>query len=157
MCTKFGNRIYGNKITQDFSSHWLWTCFNESCQRLNTNRIDVMLLHSPPPDFNWQKYDRSLLEKLVDQGRIGAYGVSCRTVDCAKRVIKAKFGSVLEVIYNLVDQRARRIFDLPNSDRYSFVVKSPLAYGLVTRDPDSKFGRSDHRSQLDHFIIRLKI
>ncbi len=97
--------------------------------------------HSPPQDFDWQKYDRSFLEELVDNGKLGAYGVSCRTVECAKWVIRADFGSVLEIIYNMVDQRARSIFDFPNSARYSFIVKSPLAYGLVTKPPNALNGR----------------
>ncbi len=43
ICTKVGNKIYDDKITQDSSQGWLRSCFKESCQRLNVNLIDTLL------------------------------------------------------------------------------------------------------------------
>lgn len=100
LCTKFGNRIVGGRVIQDFTKSWLEIAVEWSCTRLKTSRIDVLLFHSPPDDFDWQGYDRAPLEKLVSAGRIGCYGVSCRSFQGAKMVMQAGFGSVIEVIYS---------------------------------------------------------
>ena len=148
ICTKVGNRIVGNEVRQDFSPGWLLVAVAASLSRLQIETIDVLLLHSPPADFDWKNFDRAPLERLREQGRIRCYGVSCRSVAAAERVIDAGVGSVLEIVYNLADRRAGELFPRASAAGYDIICRMPLAYGLLRGAQPEDFGVDDHRSQL---------
>lgn len=150
ICTKFGN-VYlpdGN-TSQDFSAEHLQASVSASLQRLGRDHIDVLLMHSPPDNFDWEQYDREPLEDLVRRGLVRQYGVSSKSVYGAKRVMDAGFGSVIEVIYNALDRRADEIlFNHPNYLDYDIIGRVPLGSGflsdrLMAEDP--QFGEDDYR------------
>jgi aryl-alcohol dehydrogenase-like predicted oxidoreductase len=134
ICTKFGNKELEKDIfTQDFSANYIENCVNKSLKRLQTDYLDVLLLHSPPDDFDWKNYDNQALEQLVKKGLIGQYGVSSKSVYGAKKVIESGFGSVVEVIYNVLDRRAKEVlFSLPNFNNYSIIGRVPMASGFLS-------------------------
>lgn len=153
VCTKFGNRpLPDGTTTPDFGAGYLVQAVDASLQRLGRETLDVLLLHSPPDAFDWANYDTEPFEQLVKAGKIGAYGVSSKSVYGAKRVIDAGFGSVLEVIYNALDRRAETIlFNAPKADAYSFIGRVPLASGFLnpaylTAQP--VFATDDYRHNL---------
>ena len=133
ICTKFGNRRNsdGNGV-QDYGPAYLIEAVDASLRRLQRDRLDILLLHSPPDAFDWTTYDPQPFEALIQAGKIGAYGVSSRSVYGAKRVVEAGFGSVLEVIYNALDRRAEAIlWAYPRAEAYQFIVRVPLASGFL--------------------------
>ena len=153
ICTKFGNRPMPDGTTvPDFTAEYLTQAVDASLRRLGRETLGVLLLHSPPDNFNWANYDVQPFERLVQAGKIGQYGVSSKSVYGAKRVMEAGFGSVLEVIYNALDRRADTIlFDAPEADRYSFIGRVPLASGFLnpaylTQQP--VFAADDYRHNL---------
>src|SRR2546426_304254 len=77
VCSKFGNRrdASGHAV-KDFGATWLDHSIDGILTRLRRARIDVLLLHSPPDDFEWSRYDCAPLEACKARGAIGAYGVS---------------------------------------------------------------------------------
>jgi aryl-alcohol dehydrogenase-like predicted oxidoreductase len=128
ICTKFGNRATG----QDFSAAWLFEAVDASLRRLQTDYLDVLLLHSPPDNFDWANYDPTPFETLVKAGKIRAYGVSSKSVYGAKRVIEAGFGSWIEAVYNCLDRRAEDVlFNEPAFQKYQFIARVPLASGFL--------------------------
>ena len=142
ICTKFGNRrdATGQPV-QDYSPTYLTAAVDASLRRLQRDHLDVLLLHSPPDNFDWGTYDPAPFDALVQAGKVGAYGVSSRSVYGASRVMDARFGSVLEVIYNALDRRAEAVlFDRPDAAAYRFIARVPLASGFLnatylTHDP----------------------
>jgi myo-inositol catabolism protein IolS len=133
VCTKFGNRRdAGGNGTQDYSPAYLVEAVEASLRRLQRDHLDIILLHSPPDAFDWATYDPQPFETLIQAGKIGAYGVSSRSIYGAKRVMEAGFGSVLEVIYNALDRRADDIlWTDPRSAMYRFIARVPLASGFL--------------------------
>lgn len=133
ICTKFGNRLTSDgQPTQDFSPAYLAEAVETSLQRLGRDTLDVLLLHSPPDNFDWTTYDREPFERLVEVGKIRAYGVSSKSVYGARRVLEAGFGSVLEVIYNALDRRAESVlFNTPEAADHTFIGRVPLASGFL--------------------------
>ena len=133
VCTKFGNRRNANgESVQDYSATYLTEAVEASLRRLRRDTLDVLLLHSPPDSFDWAAYDTEPFEALVRAGKIKAYGVSSRSVYGAKRVMEARFGSVLEVIYNALDRRAETVlWTDPVSGAYRFIARVPLASGFL--------------------------
>ncbi|MFY9160764.1 aldo/keto reductase [Aquirufa ecclesiirivi] len=153
VCTKFGNVYLADGSTgQDFSPTHIYASVKASLQRLQREHIDVLLMHSPPDNFDWENYDRAPLEDLISQGLILQYGVSSKSVYGAKRVMDAGFGSVIEVIYNALDRRVDEILvQHPNVLKYDIIGRVPLGSGflsdrLLTEEPH--FGEGDYRSHM---------
>ena len=150
VCTKFGYSICGDKIVQDFSAANVRVSVDKSLANLKMDCLDILLVHSPPGDFNWNDYDPHPFEELVKVGKIKAFGVSCSTIKSAEDVIAAKFGTVIEVVYNITDRRAERLFPIAEHYSYDVICRMPLAYGFIAREPRiTDFPPGDHRLDLD--------
>ncbi len=153
ICTKFGNRpMPDGTTTPDFSADYLVQAVDASLQRLGRETLEVLLLHSPPDNFNWTNYDTEPFEQLVRAGKIGRYGVSSKSVYGARRVMDAGFGSALEIIYNALDRRAETVvFNAPEAANYFFVGRVPLASGFlnpVYLNQQPTFAHDDYRHNL---------
>lgn len=147
--TKVGQRDDGASARVDFSGEWLLEAVAASRQRLQRARIDVLLLHSPPDDFDWQSFDRAPLERLIDAGAIGAWGVSARTRIGAERAITAGAGSVVELIYNALDRRpADIVLPLAAARGFKVIARCPLASGFLAHHAPRQFDHRDHRAAI---------
>lgn len=147
ICTKVGNRIRGDSVVQDFSPAWIAEAVDRSLARLRRDSVDILLLHSPPAEFDWRSADFAVFERLRERGKINAYGVSCRSAVAAERALDAGFGTVLEVIYNVVDRRVQRLFRRASEAGRDIICRMPLAYGLLAGG-GRLLGPGDHRSQM---------
>lgn len=148
VCTKFGTREdeQGN-VVLDFSPEWLQQAVEGSLKRLRRDVLDVLLLHSPPDDFDFKNYDPEPFERLVREGKIRNYGVSVKSLAGAENVIRSGFGSVVEAIYNMIDRRAEdSVFPLCKEQGYAFVARCPLASGFLTDKPPVEFSADDIRN-----------
>lgn len=134
ICTKFGNREDEFGIAyQDFSAQWLQTAVENSLRRLKRETIDILLLHSPPDNFNWINYDITPLENLIQTGKIRSYGVSNKTHKGVENVINHNFGTTVEAIYNALDRRvSANVLPLCETKNYNFIARVPLASGFLT-------------------------
>ncbi len=150
VCSKFGNRENEKGASyQDFSASWLNESVDQSLQRLQRDYLDVLLLHSPPDDFNWSEYDPGPFEKLKTSGKIRAYGVSAKSVTGALNVIKSGFGGVIEFIYNMLDRRAdEQLIPLAAQRGVFQIARAPIASGFISPkyfDQFPEFDKTDWR------------
>lgn len=152
--TKFGNLITGDKIIQDFSNKNLIYSLEKSLRNLKTDSIDILLLHSPPENFDWGSYDQYPFQKLVSEGKIRRFGVSCTSIYSATKVMEAKFGNVLEIVYNVFDKRAQDIFYNEMVKEYNIIFRMPLAYGLASANFNRVFHSGDHRTDFKMDLIQ---
>jgi aryl-alcohol dehydrogenase-like predicted oxidoreductase len=153
ICTKFGNREAAGAaaMMKDFSSDWVVRSVEASMRRLRRERIDLLLLHSPPDDFPWTSYDVAPLEELKRKGMIRAFGVSCHGLRGAQNVLKAGFGTAIEIIYNAFDRRSERhVLPESQSKGVSVIARVPLASGYLTGklSAATRFPVTDVRSQI---------
>ncbi len=152
ICTKFGSYINEQgAAVQDFGETHLRKNIEESLKRLQKEHIDILLLHNPPTDFDWASFDASPYERCVEEGLIGTYGVSCRNLNAAMRVLEAGFGSVIEAIYNPLDRRAAdEVLPLAKQKKVQFIARVPLCSGFLTprslQTKQSVFASTDIRS-----------
>lgn len=149
ICTKFGIVLGSGHDDDDFSAGNLISSVEGSLSRLQTDCIDVILLHNPPDDFDFSTYDTHPLEQLKKQGKIGAWGVSARTQKGVANVVSSGFGSVVEAVYNPLDRRYAGYFSNPAyKDHYKFICRVPLASGFIsprTLRQDPVFAANDIR------------
>ncbi len=150
VCTKFGTREdAAGQVYTDFGATWLAQSVEGSLRRLRRDRLDVLLLHSPPDDFDWSRYDPAPFDRLVAAGKIRAYGVSAKTLAGARHAILHGFGSVVEAIYNLIDRRAEAdVLPLCRANGYGFIARCPLASGFLTDRPPHSLPEDDIRHSI---------
>lgn len=148
ICTKVGSRwdIDGS-FYQDFSTAWIEHAITASLKRLQLENIDTLLLHSPDINFDWQNYDLSFFEKLIERGMINRYGVSIKSTAAIPEIQKQKVGSVVEAIFNVVDRRLKNFADI----NFDFIARVPLCSGFLTQKIFSEtpnFGSTDIRQYI---------
>ncbi len=161
VATKVGYQVdRRGRLRQNFSSSWITRSVDASLRRLRRDCLDILLLHSPPDDFPWQRFDVGVLEQLRRHGKIRLYGVSCRSIRGAERVLQSRFGSVIEVIYNAFDRRARQLFPLVRRRSIAVIARVPLASGFLTDhmlQDLPRFTADDVRCQLSEKEVRWRI
>ncbi|AWV35415.1 aldo/keto reductase [Paenibacillus odorifer] len=131
IATKGAHVITGDKITLDNSPAFLRQSVEDSLKRLQTDYIDLYYIHFP--DESTPK-DEAVgeLQKLKDEGKIRAIGVSNFSIDQLKEANKDGHVDVLQSHYNLLHRDAEQDL-LPYTQEHgiSFVPYFPLASGLL--------------------------
>ena len=135
---------------QDFSASHIERSLEASLRRLQTDYVDLYLLHSPP--LGLLKSDGgivSTLERLKAAGRIRAFGLSLRAPDDGPVAVRELGFDCLQVNFNLLDQRAldNGLFDLCSRRNVGVIVRTPLVFGFLTGrySATDNFDPSDHR------------
>lgn len=135
---------------QDFSVPHLRRAVEESLRRLRTDYIDLYQFHSPAVSVLREQPDAlSLMNELKAAGKIRAWGFSARSPDEARIAVEEFSAPVVQVNFNLVDQRAKSggLFDLCQSRKIGIIIRTPLCFGFLS-DPgvtQQEFDPADHR------------
>jgi len=138
-------------MPQNFSSQYIEKAIAGSLKRLKTNYIDLYLLHSPRIE-NIQENDDLLnvLETAKKKGLIRAYGISARSPADALRAIDEWGFDVVEINFNLIDQRALEngVFERAAKDNLGLIIRTPLTFGYLSGRlrGDERFEGKDHRA-----------
>lgn len=159
LVTKAGNREIDGQAVKDYSPTWLGQALRGSVRRLGVERVDLFLLHTPDPDFDFPEDTRVACEKLVEDGLCDAWGMSVANPEQGVRAVDAGFGSALQVIHNLLDRRAERtLFDHARAHRIGIMARVPLASGFLAakRSPHEEFTPDDWRSNWNPADIARK-
>jgi len=134
IATKVGNvRTTDGTIRKDFSKQHILVAINGSLRRLRTDYIDLYLAHNPSIETLRRGEIQEAMEKLQDAGKIRCWGVSVNTPEHGIEVIRNRWGSALQVLYNILNQSpARELFPLAKEEGVGIITRVPLASGLLT-------------------------
>jgi len=140
LVSKLGHRPDG---TKDFSVDSFRSELAGSLDRLRTDRLDVLLLHNPPPDIlSGSAPIWPALEDARSLGQILHYGVSLDLAREAQTCLRNTGSTVLEVLFNVFHQDVRRAFSEIREAGAGAIVKVPLDSGWLTGrfGPSHRFG-----------------
>lgn len=167
--TKTGSFVEGDKIIFDISAKAIMKYADESLTRLNSDYIDVYLLHlgTVNPETKgevWEVFET--FNKLRDMGKIRYYGISSSggNVNPAIDLVRKYEMDAVQAAYNIFDQGAADIlFPLAQERNMGVVARAPLAQGfladkwsLETKFPDDDLRcRYNDKSRKD-FIQNLE-
>lgn len=161
IATKVGHRNSNEKIVLDYSKDYIIKACDESLKRLSRDTVDYYQLHSARME-HLQKGDCiEAMELLKQQGKIRYWGLSLNTfhpqaeADC---LIDNNLGDGLQLVFNLINQRAVAIIEKAGANGYGIIARMPLQFGLLTGkfSPQTSFAKDDHRSfRLTPEIIQL--
>ena len=143
----------------------------EGClRRLNTDVIDLMLIHWPDFETPFDEPMRAL-QKLKEDGKIRHAGVSNFNIETMDYCRQFTDVAVNQVGYHLFDQRMQKaILPYCRQHNIGFMAYGTLGFGLLTGafKPDHTFEESDWRRrnytafglplfQREHFARELRV
>ena len=122
-----------------------------SLRRLCTDYVDVVQVHSPSSiDALKQSGAMDTLSRLKGEGKIRAVGVSVKAPAEGVPAIVELGAEVVQVNFNLVDQRASEgeVLAVAAQHGAGVIGRTPLCFGMLSGKvaPETVFDARDHRS-----------
>jgi aryl-alcohol dehydrogenase-like predicted oxidoreductase len=144
--TKFGHTNTG---TLNFSSNYIRESLEGSLNRLQVDYVDSLIFHNPPSEyFDGNKNDHyEILERLIEEGKIKAYGASLDTYDDMKLLMDTTNSKVIETFFNIFHQDTLRGFEKAQDKEVGIIVKIPLDSGWLTGKYNAESRFNDIRSR----------
>jgi aryl-alcohol dehydrogenase-like predicted oxidoreductase len=116
-------------------------------RRLETDYIDIMQCHIDFQEDNME-YFLEGFQKLQQQGKIKAYGVSTSDFDYLQSFNADGGTATLQIDYSILNRTAeKKIFPYCQENGIGVIVRGPLAMGILTGkfDEDASFPEGDFR------------
>jgi aryl-alcohol dehydrogenase-like predicted oxidoreductase len=144
-----------SQLSQDFSPAHVNDAIEGSLRRLQTDRVDLYQLHSPPGTALQDGEVFAVLEDLRSAGKIRYYGVSCLTVEDAVLALQHPGVSAVQVTINLLDRRAiTTLLPLARQRGVAVVARQPLAAGLLAQSEREILAQA---TDVDHDRLREEL
>jgi aryl-alcohol dehydrogenase-like predicted oxidoreductase len=159
--TKFGYDFYNNpdlnrgqrERPHNWTPEFVRFALEQSLKRLETDYIDLWMLHNPRMDAIQKDDLFALLEHLKSEGKIRSYGASLGPAiggtEHGDEVLKTRQIDALQIIFNLLEQDpGRRFLPLAQEHNVGLLVRVPHSSGMLEGKytPETTFPKSDHRS-----------
>lgn len=148
--TKGGTNFRLPERSKNFSKEYLMMCLEESLERLQTDYVDVYLLHVP--DAKWQDQCTVLetLKEMKQSGKVRFAGLAMwgagdtmHALECDRdRVI-----DVLECPFNILNKSNLEVVKLTKERNIAVMTSQPLASGILTGKyrEGARFAEGDNR------------
>ena len=134
ICGKTGEEFIKGQSQFDFSPEYTQKSVEQSLKKLQTDYIDILLIHSDGNDTDIIK-NQGTLEKLAElkqQGKIRAYGMSSKTVEGG--LLAVEKSDVVMVTCNLKHKEELPVIEFANKNKKGILVKKALASGHIAKE-----------------------
>jgi len=148
VATKAGRRLNPH-VAAGYDFDNLAAFVDRSRANLDMDCLDLVQLHCPPTEVFYRPQTFDALQKLVDLGRIKAWGVSVEKVEEGLKALEYPGLTSVQIIYNIFRQRPAALFLREAQARnVAVIVRVPLASGLLTgkMSAATTFAADDHRA-----------
>lgn len=148
VATKMGRRAQPHvPEAYTYDAFCRWT--DRSRENLRTDTLDLVQLHCPPTPVFHTDAVFDALDRLVDDGRTAAYGVSVETVDEALAAIARPHVASVQIILNVFRRKPlEQVLPAAAEAGVGIIARVPLASGLLSGkyDAQTQFAADDHRA-----------
>ena len=153
--TKFGHTDTGDT---NFSAEYIRTSLEGSLGRLQTDYVDSLIIHNPPFDHLDGNHNAhyEILERLIEEGKIGAYGASLDTNEEMQLLMETTGCKVIEAFFNILHQDAKKAFDAARKKEICIIAKIPLDSGWLTGKYDAQSRFTDIRERWSRHDIETR-
>ena len=131
ICSKTGEEFINGESHFDFSPEHTRRSIERSMKRLNTDYIDMVLVHSSGNDLDiiQQQGVLAQLAELKQKGWIRAFGMSTKTVEGG--LMAAAESDVVMVTYNMNERDEEPVIDYCQKHHKGILVKKAFASGHI--------------------------
>ncbi len=139
IATKVGETFVDGKSFFDFSAPAIQQSIENSLRRLQTDYLDIVLIHSNGDDIKLIEEEKvfATLQQLKQAGKILSMGMSTKTVAGGMRTID--LADVVMVTFNPAQQEERAVIAYAAEKQKGILIKKAFASGhlqqLGLRDP----------------------
>jgi aryl-alcohol dehydrogenase-like predicted oxidoreductase len=122
-------------IETTYPEDWIIKCTDDSLKKLGTDYIDVQQFHSWADPYTNVDSWWNAVQKLKQQGKIRAWGVSTNDWNPYNtvRLVESGRADTIQVIYNLMDQRPdEKLLPAAQKHQVGIIVRVPFEEGLLT-------------------------
>lgn len=147
VATKAGRRLPAQTV-EGYSAENLSAWTDRSLANLQVDALDLVQLHCPPTALYRTPAVFERLDRLVEAGKVRAYGVSVETVEEAMAALSYPNVASVQIIFNMLRQKPLdAFFAAAREKRVAIIARVPLASGLLSGKftRDTAFEASDHR------------
>jgi aryl-alcohol dehydrogenase-like predicted oxidoreductase len=147
VATKCGRQIQPH-TADGYQPNLLRAFVESSLRNSGLEAIDLIQLHCPPTPVYGREDIFEMFEKLREEGKIKAMGVSVETVEEALAAMRYDIVSSIQVIFNMFRLKpSQKLFTHPDIDNFGIIARVPLASGLLSGKFDNAtvFSQTDHR------------
>jgi aryl-alcohol dehydrogenase-like predicted oxidoreductase len=148
VATKAGRRLDPH-TAERYNKANLTPFIEDSLKNLQTDCIDLLQLHCPPPVLLYRPEFFAMMDDFVRAGKIRYYGVSVETVEEALKAIEYPGVQTIQIIFNMFRHRPAELF-FPEAKRrrVGILARVPLASGLLSgrMTRHTTFPKDDHRN-----------
>ncbi|MBX2807316.1 MAG: aldo/keto reductase [Cellvibrionaceae bacterium] len=118
----------------NFTPEFIRTSIEQSCQRLERETLDIVLIHSDGQDVDIIQRHGALevLHELKQAGKIRASGMSTKTVEGG--LLAADNSDIVMLTHNLVYQEEQAVIDYATAKNKGIFIKKAFASGHVNLD-----------------------
>ncbi len=166
IATKVGNwaRRHGHPLPYTSPLHVI-ACCHASLYRLRTDYIDLYQCHIGNPTDAEIDVFLAAFERLKEQGKIRAYGISTNSLDALQRFNKHGTCATCQLDYSILNRVPERdLLPYCQENNIGVIVRGPLAMGILSGKftPDTVFTDDVRRSwnegeRRERFLRRLQV
>lgn len=129
ICTKIGEEFVGGESVFDFTPEHVRASIERSLQRLRTEVLDILLVHSDGNDEDIIRRFGTLdaLTELKRAGKLRAFGMSTKTL--AGGLLAAEKSDLVMVTWNLREATDLPVIDYCKRHHKGVLIKKALASG----------------------------
>ena len=133
IATKVGGDFYHGPPRMNFNPDYIEFALEKSCERLQTDYVDLYQLHNPPVQIIRNETLFRTLEKLKEKGKIRHYGISIHNPQEGTLAMKMGKPEAIQVMFNIFRQEARnQLFQAAMENGVGIIAREPLANGFLT-------------------------
>lgn len=149
--TKGGTNWRLPERSKNFSRDYLMMCLDESLQRLQTDYVDVYLLHVPSAQMQNDENVFETMKEMKKSGKARFVGLAMwQAADTLHAFEKDTEGviDVLECPFNILNKSNIEVVKIAKERNIGVLTSQPLASGILTGkyDMNTKFDKSDNRA-----------
>ena len=147
--TKFGVGYPDAPNYRDSTRKRVMESIEKSLKALNTDYVDVYLIHWPDRNVPFEEPMRAL-DDLVKQGKVRAVGLSNFKLNEIEACMKTRRVDVVQYCWNMFDRRMQKeIFPYCRENHIGVMAYGSLAYGMLTGtlSEEKTFEKNDWRSK----------
>lgn len=147
VATKMGRRA--EQVPSSYVERHFREWLDRSRRNLGVDTIDLVQLHCPPSEVIDDDATYDVLDRLVDEGVIAAYGVSVETCAQALSAIARPHLASVQIILNAFRMKPLdEVLPAAAAAGVGIIARVPLASGLLSGkyDLDTTFASDDHRT-----------
>ena len=151
LSTKAGEEFKGGKSIYNFTAEAIEKSILQSLKKLQTDYVDIVLLHSNGKDEEKILEGLDCLKKLKEKGLIRIYGMSSKTIRGGLSALKKS--DLAMIHYNQEYCEEEEIIQLAQKEKKGILIKKAFQNGYLAAVKDEAEKKEILRNNID-FILK---